>query len=95
MCKSGYKIFFNFPFLKIDPSKTCPHHLKQSPEQETLANFGRAREVELVAQSRSKDKVVHVCRDGGQLRKCDKTAEGHVGDINDSVYNKQQWGVYL
>lgn len=41
-----------------------PHHLKQSPQQETHANIRRAGEVELVAQSWSKDKVVHVYRDG-------------------------------
>lgn len=36
------------------------HHLKQPPQKETLANLGRARKIELVAQSRSKDKVIHV-----------------------------------
>lgn len=41
-----------------------PHHLTQSPQQETHADVRRAREVEFVAQSRSKDKVVHVYGDG-------------------------------
>lgn len=44
-----------------------PHHLKQPPQQETLANLGRARKIELVAQSRSKDKVIHVWRDKKEL----------------------------
>lgn len=41
-----------------------PHHLKQSPQQETHADVRRAREVEFIAQSRSKDKIVHVYEDG-------------------------------
>lgn len=43
------------------------HHLKQPPQQEAHTNLRRAREVELVAQGGSKDKVVHVWREGEEL----------------------------
>lgn len=46
---------------QLDPNRQKKlHHLKQPPQQETHADLGRARKVELVAKSRCEDKVVHV-----------------------------------
>lgn len=36
------------------------HHLTQPPQQEAHTDVWGAREVELVAQSRRKDKIIHV-----------------------------------
>lgn len=37
-----------------------PHHLTQPPQQEAHTDIWGAREVELVAQRRRKDKIIHV-----------------------------------
>lgn len=36
------------------------HHLTQPPQQEAHTDIWGAREVKLVAQSRRKDKIIHV-----------------------------------
>lgn len=39
------------------------HHLEQPPQEETHTDLRRAREVELIAESWRKDKVIYVYRD--------------------------------
>lgn len=47
-----------------------PHHLAQPPQQEAHTDARGAGEVELVAQSRREDKIIHVWRQSGaQARK--------------------------
>lgn len=69
--------------------KLAAHHLKQPPQQETLANLGRARKIELVAQSWSKDKVVHVWRDREQL-----TVNASQPVVHSNILKKQNKTLY-
>lgn len=50
------------------PHRTHPppssHHLKEAPEEETLADAGGAGKVQLVAQGGREEKVVEICEEG-------------------------------
>lgn len=46
---------------KTRRGETFTHHLTQPPQQEAHSDVRGAREVELVAQSRREDEIVHVC----------------------------------
>lgn len=47
------------------------HHLTQPPQQEAHTDIWGAREVELVAQSRRKDKIIHVWGKSAERKKKD------------------------
>lgn len=47
--------------------ETSTHHLTQPPQQEAHTDVWGAREVELVAQSRREDEIVHVCGESADL----------------------------
>lgn len=70
---------------QIERLTSFTHHFKQPPQQEAHADLRRAWKVELIAQRRGKDEVIHVCRFSER-----KQGECHTSYSNCGTGNKDQ-----